>query len=84
MDYNKECLIAKFEADIKKRSYFNRLLLALDQLGNVAFFNGSQDETISSHLQRKIEKGEANFFERFIARNLNKIEKNHTQKSKGE
>jgi len=29
-----------------------RLLLVLDQLGNVVFFNGSQDETISSHIGR--------------------------------
>lgn len=30
-----------------------RFLLVLDQMGNVLFWNGSQDETISSHIGRK-------------------------------
>ena len=50
-------LIEKFENDMKKRSRFFRFLLALDQLGNVLFWNGSQDETISSHIHRRIESG---------------------------
>jgi len=48
----KKELVDKFERDVEKRSWFMRLLLVLDQLGNVVFFNGSQDETISSHIGR--------------------------------
>ena len=47
---NKEELIKKFENDVKKRSRLNRAVLAFDQFFNVLFWNGSQDETISSHI----------------------------------
>ena len=61
-------LIKKFENDIKKRTRFMRFLLVLDQMGNVIFWNGSQDETISSHIGRRIEKGEATWFDKnFVA-----------------
>lgn len=56
----KEQLIQKFENDVKKRSRFFRFLLVLDQMGNVLFWNGSQDETISSHIGRRIAKKRSN------------------------
>ena len=43
-------LIQKFERDVAKRSRWCRFLLVLDQMGNVVFWNGSQDETISGHI----------------------------------
>lgn len=74
---NKEDLIAKFENDVKKRSYFMRLLLVIDQLGNVLFFNGSQDETISSHIGRT---GKA----KWLCKLLRLLESEHCKKSLGE
>jgi len=75
---NKEQLVKKFENDVKKRSYILRLLLVIDQLFNVVIWNGSQDETISSHIGRKIEKGTANWFDKSVCKLLSCI------KSKGE
>ena len=46
-------LIQKFERDVAKRTRWYRFLLVLDQMGNVVFWNGSQDETISSHIGRR-------------------------------
>ena len=61
-------LIEKFENDVKKRSRIKRLLLVLDQLGNVLFWNGSQDETVSSHIGRRIKAGKATWFDKnFVA-----------------
>lgn len=77
-------LIKKFENDVKKRSRFMRFLLALDQLGNVLFWNGSQDETISSHIHRRIESGKANWFDKKLCCLLKKLEDNHCAKSIGE
>jgi len=77
-------LIEKFENDVKKRSRFMRFLLALDQLGNVLFWNGSQDETISSHIHRRIENGTATWFDKKLCCLLKKIEDNHCAKSIGE
>lgn len=77
-------LIKKFENDIKKRTRFMRFLLVLDQMGNVIFWNGSQDETISSHIGRRIEKGEATWFDKKLCCFLKRLEKNHCIKSKGE
>ena len=70
-------LISKFENDIKKRSWFFRLLLSLDQMGNVLFFNGSQDETISSHIGRT---GKA----KWLCCLLKKLQSKHCLRSKGE
>ena len=81
---DREALISKFEEDIKKRSWIMRFLLVLDQMGNVLFFNGSQDETISSHIGRKIASNKANKIEKAICWVLNKIENKHCFKSKGE
>ena len=80
----KKTLIEKFENDIKKRSRSKRLLLVIDQLGNVLFWNGSQDETISSHIHRRIESGTATWFDKKLCCLLKKIENNHCAKSLGE
>ncbi len=77
-------LIEKFENDVKKRSRVMRFLLAIDQLGNVLFWNGSQDETISSHIHRRIESGKANWFDKKLCCLLKKLEDNHCAKSIGE
>ena len=77
-------LIKKFENDVQKRSRFFRFLLALDQLGNVLFWNGSQDETISSHIHRRIESGKATWFDKKLCCLLKKLEDNHCAKSIGE
>ena len=81
---SKDALIAKFENDVKKRSRIKRLLLVIDQLGNVLFWNGSQDETISSHIHRRIESGTATWFDKKLCCLLKKIENNHCAKSLGE
>lgn len=80
----KKTLIEKFENDVKKRSRIKRLLLVIDQLGNVLFWNGSQDETISSHIHRRIESGKATWFDKKLCCLLKKIDNNHCAKSLGE
>ena len=77
-------LSEKFENDVKKRHYLFRILLAIDQLLNVIFWNGSQDETISSHIGRKIKNNKANFLEKFICLILSKFDYKHCEKSIGE
>ena len=79
-----EILFAKFDRDVQKRSRFMRFLLSLDQMGNVLFWNGSQDETISSHIHRRIESGKANWFDKKLCCLLKKLEDNHCAKSIGE
>jgi hypothetical protein len=77
-------LIEKFENDRKKRSRLKRFLLILDQLLNVVFWNGSQDETVSSHIGRRIESGKATWFDKKLCCFLKKLENNHCSKSIGE
>lgn len=77
-------MLEKFDNDVKKRSRIMRFLLVLDQMGNVLFWNGSQDETISSHIGRRIESGKATWFDRKLCALLSKIENNHCNKSLGE
>ena len=79
-----DILFAKFDRDVQKRSRFMRFLLSLDQMGNVLFWNGSQDETISSHIHRRIEYGKANWFDKKLCCLLKKLESNHCAKSLGE
>ena len=79
-----EILYAKFDRDVEKRSRWLRACIALDQLGNVVFWNGSQDETISSHIQRRINKGTATWFDKKLCCLLKKFESNHCEKSLGE
>jgi hypothetical protein len=77
-------LIEKFETDMQKRSRVMRFLLVLDQMLNVIFYNGSQDETISSHVGRRIAENRATWFDKKLCCLLSKIEKNHCNKSLGE
>ncbi len=77
-------LIAKFELDVEKRSRLNRFLLVLDQMFNVILWNGSQDETISSHIHRRIESGKATWFDKKLCCLLKKLEANHCYESRGE
>tara|TARA_R110001606_G_scaffold321588_2_gene468508 strand:- start:2031 stop:2276 length:246 start_codon:yes stop_codon:yes gene_type:complete len=77
-------LIEKFKRDVAKRSRLFRLLLALDQVLNVLFWNGSQDETISSHIGRRIVDGNATWFDKALCWILRKLECNHCKKSIGE
>ena len=72
-----DVLIAKFKNDVNKRSWVMRLLLVLDQFGNVLLLNGSQDETISSHIGRT---GKA----KWLCWLLRKLESKHCLKSRGE
>lgn len=77
-------LIAKFDRDVAKRSRLMRLLLVLDQMGNVLLWNGSQDETISSHIGRRIENGTATWFDKKLCCLLKKLDNNHCVESRGE
>lgn len=79
-----EVLYAKFDSDVEKRSRFMRVLLALDQLMAVIFWNASQDETVSSHIGRKIKKGTATWFDKKLCCLLKKLESEHCLKSMGE
>lgn len=81
---NKEELIKKFENDVKKRSRLMRFLLVLDQTLNVLLWNGSQDETVSSHIGRRIKDGKSTWFDRRLCCLLRKLEANHCIKSLGE
>ena len=77
-------LQAKFEEDMVKRTRWLRFLLVLDQMGNVVFWNGSQDETISSHIHRRIVGGKATWFDKKLCCLLKKLETEHCMKSEGE
>ena len=79
-----EILFAKFDRDVQKRSRLMRFLLVLDQMFNVVLWNGSQDETISSHIHRRIESGKANWFDKKMCCLLKKLEDNHCYESRGE
>jgi len=81
---NKKALVEKFEEDVKKRSYGLRLGLVIDQFFNVLLWNGSQDETVSSHIGRKISNGSANWVDKGVCCFLNTLENRHCKKSKGE
>jgi len=70
-------LYAKFDRDMKKRRRWYRLLLVLDQMGNVLFLNGSQDETISSYIGRTGKLP-------WLCKILRKFEHNHCYRSRGE
>ncbi|MCT4632798.1 MAG: hypothetical protein N4A76_08680 [Firmicutes bacterium] len=77
-------IINKFDYDVKNISRIKRLLLSVDQFLNVLLWNGSQDETISGHIGRKIKNGKANKFEKLLCYILNKMDKNHCNDSIGE
>ena len=77
-------LYTKFDNDMKKRNRAMRLLLAIDQLFNVLLWNGSQDETISSHIHRRQLNGTATWLDKKICCLLKKLESEHCLKSLGE
>ena len=77
-------LVEKFKRDVEKRSRLMRFLLVLDQMANVVFWNGSQDETVSSHIGRKVQDGTATWFDKKLCCLLKRIESNHCNKSLGE
>jgi hypothetical protein len=76
--------VEKFETDMQKRTRVKRLLLVFDQFFNVLLWNGSQDETVSSHIYRRIESGQATWFDRLLCQFLRKLEAKHCFKSLGE
>lgn len=80
----REKLYVKFEHDMEKRGRLMRLALAFDQFFNVLVWNGSQDETISSHIHRRKEKGIATRFDNVVCCCLSKLEYNHCYLSRGE
>ena len=80
----KDDLIEKFEKDKAKRTRLMRFLLVLDQMCNVVFWNGSQDETVSSHIGRRIENGTATWFDKKLCCLLKKLDNNHCVESRGE
>lgn len=80
----REKLYDKFEHDVSKRKRWYRLLLATDQWLNVLLWNGSQDETISSHIHRRKEKGIATKIDKVVCCALSKLEYNHCYLSRGE
>jgi hypothetical protein len=81
---NREELLAKFDNDVAKRSRLLRFLLVFDQMFNVLFWNGSQDETISSHIHRRQQGGKATLFDNGVCRVLKIFESQHCFKSEGE
>ena len=76
-----ESLIKKFKNDVQKRNRLMRFLLVFDQMLNVIFWNGSQDETISSHIGRRISEGKATWFDKKLCCLLKRLEDNHCNKS---
>ena len=81
---DKVALYAKFDNDMKKRNRTMRFLLVLDQMFNVLLWNGSQDETISSHIHRRQLNGTATWLDKKICCLLKKLESEHCLKSLGE
>ena len=77
-------LYVKFDNDMAKRSRIMRFILVLDQMFNVLLWNGSQDETISSHIHRRKMKGVDTWFDNLVCWFLRKIESQHCLKSLGE
>jgi len=79
-----EILFAKFDRDVEVYPRWFRLLMATDQWFSVLIWNSSQDETISSHMYRRIQNGKSFWIERVICKLLRKIETSHCFKSRGE
>ena len=79
-----QIMYQKFDRDVAKRSRTMRLLLATDQWFNVLLYNGSQDETISSHIHRRKLEGKATWFDKKLCCLLKKFEQNHCYESRGE
>ena len=79
-----QILVQKFKNDMAKRNRLMRFLLVLDQMINVIFWNGSQDETVSSHIGRRIKDDKATWFDKKLCCLLSKLERNHCDRSLGE
>ena len=79
-----DVLVEKFKRDVEKRTRGMRFLLVLDQMFNVLLWNGSQDETISSHIGRRIQAGNATWLDKKLCCLLSKLDNNHCAESKGE
>lgn len=85
MSHNERvALYKKFDKDMTKRTRLMRFLLVLDQMFNVLLWDGSQDETISSHLSRRIKRGDATWLDKKLCCLLKKLESEHCLKSEGE
>jgi len=80
----REEIIGKFEYDVARYNRAMRFLIVLDQMLNVVLWNGSQDETISSHIGRRIESGEANLIDKALCKFLRLLENRHCIESIGE
>ena len=80
----REILIKKFDNDVAKRSRLQRLLIVIDQFFAVLFWNTSQDETVSSHIGRRIQAGNATWFDKRLCCMLKRLEHNHCNESLGE
>lgn len=80
----REILIKKFDNDVAKRSRLQRLLIVIDQFFAVLFWNTSQDETVSSHIGRRIQAGNATWLDKKLCCLLSKLDNNHCAESKGE
>jgi hypothetical protein len=83
-EIERKILAEKFDRDVQNRSRWKRLLLATDQWFAVLFWNASQDETISSHIYRKIQNNNATWFDKLLCKGLRKLDNQHCKKSLGE
>jgi len=70
--------IAQAEEKASHEAYLHRVLVALDQFGNV-LADGNPDETISARSQRLADNG--NRFGKFMCWWLDKIQADHGQKA---
>lgn len=70
--------IAQQEHDAAKEGYLHRVLVALDQFGNVVF-GGAPDETISARSARAAERG--NRLGKLMCWWLDKLQHNHGEKA---
>ncbi len=70
--------IEQQEQETSKEGYMHRVLVALDQFGNVVL-GGDPDETISSRSARAAERG--NWLGKFMCWWLDKLQHNHGEKA---
>jgi hypothetical protein len=70
--------IEQQEQQTAKEGYLHRVLVALDQFGNVVF-GGDPDETISSRSARAAERGD--WLGKFMCWWLDKLQSNHGEKA---
>lgn len=65
---------------VKEKSYIKRVGIAIDQLINVVFFNGDEDETLSSRMGKRVLRGDCKVCY-VICRFLDIFDKDHCYKS---